>query len=88
MFFIIEYLARRKSTKQPGQIYYMNQYLNVPSEKGAYHINKSTSKNIDEKIMQEEDAAFKAMKINYASDNNIDLILEETYALLMKKMAM
>ena len=24
MYFIVEYLARRKSTRQPGQLYFMN----------------------------------------------------------------
>ena len=84
MFMIIEYLARRRNTKRDGQLYYMNQYLSIPSEIGVFTTIDNGSGNIDPKKMQEEDTIFKAMNIDYSPDNNIDKILEEFYALLKK----
>lgn len=37
MFWIIEFLARRRNTRKPGQLYYMNQYLTVESEQGVFY---------------------------------------------------
>ena len=36
MFMIIEYLARRRSLKDDGSLYYMNQYLSISDEIGTY----------------------------------------------------
>lgn len=35
MFFIIEFLARRRNS-HPGSLYYMNQYVTCASEQGLY----------------------------------------------------
>jgi len=80
MYFIIEYLARRRNNKVAGSLFYMNQYLTIPEEYGIF-----STTTIDEKDdatpakMQEEDAIFKGMNINYGSDNNIDQLLEQVY---------
>ena len=86
MFMIIEYLARRKATKKNDQLFYMNQYLSVPSEIGVFNVVKTSQNDIDPKKMQEEDALFKSMKIDYAPDNNIDVVLDALYAKIKHKM--
>lgn len=84
MFVIIEYLARRRATKEPGQLYYMNQYLSLPSEIGTFRLYGGKADEIDQKKMQEEDQAFKALAIDFSPDNSIDKILEDFYAIVKK----
>ena len=81
MFWIIEFLARRRNTKSQGQLFYMNQYLTIDSELGTFE-QIAIDNNLSEKTMKEEDAKFKKKKIDFAPDNNIDIILEETYSKL------
>lgn len=83
MFWIIEFLARRRNTKKQGQLFYMNQYLAIQEEYGTFEpIN--VDNDFSQKTMQEEDAKFKAKNINFAPDNNIDVVLEETYQMISK----
>lgn len=87
MFMIIEYLARRRTKKKPGQLFYMNQYLSIPSELGVFAAVESRANGIDSGKMQEEDALFKSMKIDYSPDNNIDRVLEDLYSILKQHKA-
>ena len=74
MFFIIEFLARRRNTKCPDQLFYMNQYLTVGSEASTFRNFKSSVPNSqpDPAVMKKEDDIFKSMNINFAPDNNVD----------------
>lgn len=86
MFWIIEYLARRRS-KHPGSMYFMNQYVTVESERGLYSnrsMNSSDAADDPEK-MKAENAKFVDMKVNYAPDNDVDTILERLYQKLNSK---
>lgn len=89
MFYIIEFLARRRNTKRENQLYFMNQYLTVESEYGTFkHID---SKNTEDKTaettnMQKEDQIFKNKQVKYEPDNNIDLVLETVYKTLNEKL--
>ena len=88
MYYIIEYLARRKNSKADGSLFFMNQYLTIPEEKDVFTVVKTECKKKDEitpQQMQEEDKTFKSMNINYAPDNSIDKILEMTYEKLKSK---
>lgn len=88
MFFIIELLARRKATKNAGDLYYMNQYLTVGSEYGTFRTLLDAKKEqSDPKAMQAEDAVFKSMNLNYAPDNAIDPILEALWDRISAKAA-
>lgn len=84
MYFIIEFLARRRNSKL-SKFYWMNQYLTVPAEKGVF--KQEAIETVKDKIgdMKEEDAIFKQLNINYAPDNNIDSILETTYEMLKSR---
>ena len=87
MFFIIEFLARRRNS-HPDQLYFMNQYATCQSEYGLYDFKKGLDRepisNVQEK-MRSEDAIFKSMGINYSPDNNIDNLLEKVYMKLKSK---
>ena len=88
MYFIIEYLARRRATKSPSQLYFMNQYLSIVDEIGVYHIEEIPSSiRTTPQTMQEEDGIFRSMNVDYAPDNNIDQVLDMFYAKLKEKMA-
>lgn len=81
MYYIIEFLARRRNSKL-SKLYYMNQYLTVPAEKGVFKHEQIGS--VKDKVgdIKQEDAEFKQLNINYAPDNNIDNILETFYEML------
>ena len=87
MFFIIEFLARRRALKRNDQLYYMNQYLSIGDEIGGYDIIKSQTNDDDNKKMQEENQLFRSLNIDYAPDNNIDLVLDTMYKKLKSKLA-
>lgn len=87
MYYIIEYLARRRNNKSQGSLFFMNQYLTIPEEKGAFttvKINKND--DVTSVQMKAEDEIFKSMNVNFASDNNIDQLLEQTYEKLKSKL--
>lgn len=79
MFYIIDFLARRRNNKKPGQVFYMNWYLTVDSERGVFCQDMSAKRHeYDNATMAREDAIFKSSGVRYEPDTNIDLILEET----------
>ena len=86
MYFIIEFLSRRRATKKDGQLYYMNQYLSIADEVGAYSIEDVKAKTIDNDVMQHENELFKSLNIDYAPDNNLDIVLDTLYVKLKEKM--
>ena len=88
MFYIIEFLARRKAT-HPDSLYYMNQYLTVESEKGVF-ANKTlnqSDKQISQDILEKENKIFRSSNINTVPDNNIDQVLERVYETLKKRLS-
>ena len=90
MFFIIEFLARRRNAHL-GSLYFMNQYYTCASEKGVYAIDSKLAaskdaQNTPEK-MKDEDIKFKNMNVNYAPDNNIDAVLELLYQKIQSKLS-
>ena len=88
MFYIIEFLARRRNTKRASQIYFMNMYLAVPLEKDAIKNDPSViDPEPDQKVFANEDAIFKGLNIEFAPDNNIDTVLENLNNLLESKTA-
>lgn len=87
MFWIIEYLARRRNV-HPDSLYFMNQYVTVTSEFGVYQnkaMNQSDKPDSPEQ-MKKEDDMFKALKIDHSPNNNIDIVLEKTYDKLNSKL--
>lgn len=87
MYVIIEYLARRRAQKKEGQLYFMNQYLSISDEIGSFHQISLDGDSIDQYKMKEEDGIFKQMKVEFAPDNNIDMVLDMFYQKVKEKLA-
>ena len=86
MFYIIEFLARRRNEKKRGDMHFMNQYLTVRSELGVFkQFAGATQKEDDVKTLQEEDKLFKSQDIDFTADMNIDVILETFWEKLASK---
>lgn len=86
MYWIIEFLARRRNTHS-GSLYYMNQYITCLEEQNLYiNIVKNSSDEVSNSSkFKEEDELFKSLNVKYDSDNNIDKILEDVYLKLKSK---
>lgn len=74
MYWIIEFLARRRNTKSANKLYYMNQYMTVESEISTFD-KIIVDDNIDLNIQKIENTTFKEHNINFSPDNNIDDLL-------------
>jgi hypothetical protein len=85
MFYIIEFLARRRNTRKNNELYFMNQYLTVESEYGTYKNIEISNEQDDQNVLKEEDTKFRSMNIDIHPDNNIDNVLEMTYKKLLEK---
>ena len=86
MFMIIEFLARRRNTRRPDQLYRMNMYMTVPEELGVFDVSSpSAGEDPKPEKMAQEDQVFKSLAVNFAPDNNIDEILECLWAKLKVK---
>lgn len=85
MYFIIEFLARRRNTKSAGSLYLMNQYLSIPSEIGVFTQDQESHQRDQSDDMQKEDAIFKSLDLNFVPDNNIDQLLVDMIDKLKSK---
>lgn len=85
MYFIIEFLARRRNTKPIGSLYLMNQYLSIPSEVGVFTQDQESHQRNQSDDMQKEDMIFKTLNLNFVPDNNIDQLLVDVINKLKSK---
>ena len=78
MYYIIEFLARRRNTKKPGQLDYMNYYPSIPEELGVFRYDDSVKdyKFSDEEI-KENGQIFNQMKVDNHPDQNLDVLMED-----------
>ena len=84
MYWIIEFLARRRNTKKPGQLYFMNKYMTVKSELNTF--NKfNIDENIDINTQKYEADLFKNKNINFTPDVNIDALLIDFWNIAKNK---
>lgn len=83
MFWIIELLARRRNTKQDGQLYWMNAYLTVGSEHGTFMCDSSLSElvNDEREAINREDPVFKSLNVDihpdYAASDDVAVALHD-----------
>ena len=94
MYWIIEYLARRRN-KHPNTMYFMNQYVTCASERGTYErakIEKNVSKEEAEKVQKEfienmkaDHEIFTAMAVDNHPDCNQNIVVERLYKILSSK---
>lgn len=85
MFFIIEFLARRRNTKASGSLYFMNQYLTVATEKGVFKEVKRAREPEDSAKMKAEDAVFRSMNLDFTADQSLDTVLETLWEKIAAK---
>jgi hypothetical protein len=85
MYFIIEFLARRRNSKKPGQIDYMNYYPSVAEELGVfkYEDAKNPTFKFDDEIIQKEGKVFGEMKVDNHPDCSVDVIMEDMMSAIM-----
>lgn len=86
MYYIIEFLARRKAEGRADQLYFMNQYLSVDEEHGVF-VSEKKEEKLDPEVMKKEDAIFTAKKLKHSPDVNIDDVMTRFYLKLKQKFA-
>lgn len=59
--------------------------MSISDEVGGYSIVNEAKNGDDAKKMQEENVLFKSLNIDYAPDNNIDIVLDAFYKKLKSK---
>ena len=84
MYYIIEFLARRKKEGRADQLYFMNQYLTVGNEFGVFEKCVKDQK-LDEKLLEKEGAIFSAKNIKHTADVNLDQVMSRLYEKLEQK---
>lgn len=85
MYYIIEFLARRKAEAVEGQLYFMNNYFTVEEEHDVFKSFNAEQK-LDQEQLKKEDAIFASKKVNHVADNNVDLVATQFY-LKLKSLA-
>lgn len=60
--------------------------MSISDEIGGYDIIDNKSSDDDPNKMQQENEVFKSLNIDYAPDNNIDIVLDTLYKKLKCKM--
>lgn len=89
MFYIIEFLARRRERKTGKQLFFMNQYLTVDSEYGVFKLASDLPQLKPDlpETMQSEDAKFKAMNVRYQPDADTNRVIDAIIEAVMEKTA-
>jgi len=87
MYFIIEFLARRRNTKKPGELNYMNYYPSIPEELGVFrYVDPKTSLwNYGDEIIQEEGEIFKEMQVDNHPDQEVARVMEDMHSAILGK---
>ena len=87
MYFIIEFLARRKRLSGADSLVFMNQYMTVGSEYGAFKTlpEQETKPGPGQDTLRKEDELFKQICRDYAPDGNIDTVLERLWEKIVSK---
>lgn len=86
MYYIIEFLARRRNNKKPGEFYYMNLYPTINEEIGVFkHENEPEDKKSDAiQTMKSEGAVFQSKGINHTADGDVVRATEDLRNLLLR----
>lgn len=59
--------------------------MSISDEVNGYDIASDVKNNDDNNKMQEENELFKSLNIDYAPDNNLDIVLDAFYKKLKEK---
>ena len=85
MYYIIEFLSRRKAEAIDNQPYFMNQYFTVVEEKGLFQRVGAEIQPAQEQLKKENEI-FQQKKINHSQDGNLDTVLTTLYLKLKSKL--
>jgi len=86
MYYIIKFLAERRNTKKPGELYYMNFYPTIDEEVGVFkNINVEEKYEATENTFKKEGIIFESMKINHQADMIIETVMDDMFEMLSKK---
>ena len=77
MYHIIEFLSRRRNTRKPGELYYMNLYPSVPEEMKVFrHLDPSDDYKPQNAEIAAQDKLFRERNYDFHADFNVDEIFE------------
>lgn len=77
MYYIIEFLARRRNQKSQGELHYMNMYPGLDSELQVLDRAEVCQKKDENEDFRKEDVIFKEMKVDNHPDMDIDVVIQE-----------
>lgn len=85
MYYIIEFLARRRNTKKPGQLDYMNYYPSIPEELDVFRqLELKQPVDFSEDEIRKEGEIFTEMKVDNHPDSNLDILMEDMRNTILK----
>ena len=93
MFFIIEFLARRRNTKKSGELNYMNFYPSIQEEIGVFRakpekyppIEKTEQqKKTENETYEKENRLYKELNVDNSADVSVETIIEDMYNHLVR----
>lgn len=85
MYYIVEFLARRRKNAGRKALDFMNMYPTVPEETGLVEVAIEETQNFTDQQIQENDEKFKALDLDWTATNNVDAVLETLYNIIKKK---
>lgn len=82
MYYIIEFLARRRNRKSPGELHYMNMYPGLDSELGVLSTVHVDEKETPQEQFRKEDEIFRSLHVDNRPDMDINAIVGDVAAKL------
>ena len=83
VYYIVEFLARRRNNKTPGELYYMNLYPSISEELNVFTTDNSIiKKQTSDETNKSENEIFTSMKINYTADNDVNVVMDDLIRVL------
>lgn len=85
MYYIIEFLARRRNSKALGQLDYMNYYPSIEEELGVFKlIDIPEDQKTQNNDIEAEGKVFQEMGIDNQPDMNLDDIMQDMRSKIME----
>ena len=78
VYYIVEFLARRRNIKKVNELYYMNLYPSIQEELNVFTVDSSVSKyQQSEEQTKKENEIFISMKINHVPDSDVNAVMDD-----------
>lgn len=83
LYFIVEFLARRRNTKKENELYFMNCYPTIAEERNVFRLLEDyEDQKIDAKQYNVEGELFKTLNVNHMADTAVEPVMESLHYLL------